>query len=95
MIPAAKTTPADKRAAMRKTLLEGIRLNARALIDTERTLNNLMCRAVERGIPQTAVAKAAGVSQAHVSRTLAANREANEARKAARASKRAKGRGTV
>lgn len=86
---------ADKKAAMRKTLLEAIRLNARAVIDSQRTLENLMCRAVERGIPQTAVADAAGVSQAHVSRTLAANREANEARKAARRSKRGQGRGTV
>jgi hypothetical protein len=79
---------APKRTAMRKTLLDAVTLNARALRDTERTLNNLMCRAVERGIPQTTVAKAAGVSQAHVSRTVAANRRANEARKAARRSKR-------
>lgn len=86
---------AAKRDAMRKTLLNAVTLNARALRDSERTLNNLMCRAVERGIPQTAVAKAAGVSQAHVSRTLAANREANEARKAARRSKRSRTGGTV
>jgi hypothetical protein len=80
---------------MRKTLLDAVTLNARALRDTERTLNNLMCRAVERGIPQTAVAKAAGVSQAHVSRTLAANRKQNDERNAARRSKRAKSGGTV
>ena len=85
----------DKKTAMRKTLLEAVRLNARALKDTERTLNNLMCRAVERGIPQTAVAQAAGVSQAHVSRTLAANRKANEQRKAARRSRRKSEGGTV
>lgn len=91
----AKTPTPDKRQAMRKTLLDAVSLNARALRDTERTLNNLMCRCVERGIPQTAVAKAAGVSQAHVSRTLAANREAHEARKAARRSKRLESRGTV
>ena len=72
----------------RKTLLGAITLNARAVRDSQRTLDNLMCRAVERGIPQTAVAEAAGVSQAHVSRTLAANRKANEARKATRRSKR-------
>lgn len=92
---AAATKPADKRAAMRKTLLDALKLNARALRDNRTTLDNLICRAVERGIPQTAVAEAAGVSQAHVSRTLAANRKANEARKATRAAKRTKGRGTV
>lgn len=79
----------------RRTLLGAISMNARALRDTERTLANLMCRAVERGIPQTAVAEAAGVSQAHVSRTLAASRKANEARKAARRPKRNREGGTV
>jgi hypothetical protein len=86
---------ATKTATMRKTLLDAVTLNARAVRDSERTLNNLMCRAVEHGIPQTAVAKAADVSQAHVSRTLAANRQANEARKAARRAKRSRTGGTV
>ena len=84
-----------KKTAMRTTLLEAVRLNARAVRDSQRTLENLMCRCVERGIPQTAVADAAGVSQAHVSRTLAANRKANEQRKAARRSKRKSEGGTV
>lgn len=86
----AQTKPAAKKAAMRKTLLNALKLNARALRDNRTTLDNLIVRAVERGIPQTAVADAAGVSQAHVSRTLTAHRKANEARKAARAAKRSR-----
>lgn len=79
----------------RKTLLGAIALNARAIRDSRATLDNLIVRAIERGVPQTAVAEAAGVSQAHVSRTVASGRKANEARKAARRSKRHKGDGTV
>lgn len=77
------------------TLLKAISLNARALRDTQTTLSNLIARAVERGIAQTEVAAAAGVSQAHVSRTLAAYRAVNERRKAARRSKRKNEGGTV
>lgn len=69
-------------AKTRNTLLGAITLNARSIRDSKLTLDNLIVRAVERGIPQMAVAEAAGVSQAHVSRTLAASRKANEARKA-------------
>lgn len=61
----------------------------------DRILNNLMCRAVERGVTQTDVAKAAGVSQAHVSRTLAANRKADDERKARAATRRRSEGGTV
>ena len=82
-------------AKTKTTLLGAIRANARALRDTERTLENLMCRAVERGIPQTAVAEAAGVSQPHVSRTLAAVRKQNEERKAQARSRRKREGGTV
>ena len=79
----------------KKTLLGAIRLNARAVTDSQRTLSNLIARAVERGIAQTEVAEAAGTSQAHVSRTLAAHRKQAEARKAARRSKRNHEGGTV
>jgi hypothetical protein len=76
-----------------RTLLDAIGMNARAIRDSRSTLDNLIVRAVERDVPQTAVAEAAGVSQAHVSRTLAANRKANEARKArARSRRRREGR---
>lgn len=79
----------------KKTLLGAIRLNARSVRDSQATLANLIARAVERGIAQMEVAEAAGVSQAHVSRTLAAYRKQNDARKAARASKRSREGGTV
>lgn len=79
----------------KKTLLGAISLNARAVRDGQATLSNLIARAVERGIAQTEVAEAAGTSQAHVSRTLAAHRRQNEERKAKRRAKsRAQG-GTV
>lgn len=79
----------------RKLLLNSITLNARAKRDTERTLDNLICRAVKSGITQTSVAKAAGVSQAHISRTVAENRQRLADQKAARAAKKAKGRESV
>ena len=74
----------------KKTLLGAIALNARSIRDGQTTLANLIARSVERGISQVEVAEAAGVSQAHVSRTLAAYRKQNETRKAARRSKRTK-----
>ena len=80
---------------MRNTLLAAVTEAAKIKARSDRTLANLICRAVEAGVPQTAVAYAAGVSQAHVSRTLAANRQANEDRRAARASKKARAGGTV
>jgi predicted transcriptional regulator len=79
----------------KKTLLGAISLNARAVRDSQLTLSNLIARAVERGIAQTEVAAAAGVSQAHVSRTLAAYRAENEKRQAARRSRRKSEGGTV
>ena len=79
----------------KKTLLNAIRLNASTVRDSQRTLSNLIARAVERGIAQTEVAKAAGTSQAHVSRTLAAYRKQNEERKATRRAKRQHEGGTV
>jgi hypothetical protein len=87
--------PAPKKVNARRLVLDGITLNARALRDTERTLTILMVRADKIGIPQTAVAKAAGVSQAHVSRTLAAERKRAAARKPPRAAKRGEPRGSV
>lgn len=72
----------------KRTLLTAINLNARAIRDSTRTRDNLIARAVESGIPQTEVAKAAGMSQAHVSRTLASYRKLNEERKATRAASR-------
>ena len=71
----------------KKTLLNAISLNARSVRDSQITLSNLISRAVERGIAQTEVAKAAGTSQAHVSRTLATYRKQNEERKARRRAK--------
>lgn len=79
----------------KKTLLGAISLNARAVRDSQATLSNLIARAVERGISQTEVAQAAGTSQAHVSRTLAAYRRRNEERKATRRSRRKREGGTV
>jgi len=78
-------------AKMRKTLLASVNGAAKTKARSDRMFANLICRAVEHGITQTEVAKAAGVSQAHVSRTIAANRE----RQAARRSKRAESGGTV
>jgi len=72
----------------KKTLLRAISLNASAARSSQRTLANLIARAVERGITQNEVAQAAGVSQAHVSRTLRDYRKQNEARKAVRRSRR-------
>jgi DNA-directed RNA polymerase specialized sigma subunit len=80
-------TPADK-ANARQLILNALTANARAQRDTERLIVNLIVRADKLGIKQTAVAKAAGVSQAHVSRVLAADRKEIEARKATRAAKK-------
>lgn len=86
---------AGKKDTMRATLLEAVRLNARAIRDATSTRDNLICRAAERGISQTTIAAAADLSQPHISRILAANKKANEARKTQRRSKRAKSGGTV
>jgi hypothetical protein len=75
-------------ANMQKTLLAAVKGAAKTKARSDRMFASLICRAVEAGIPQTAVAYAAGTSQAHVSRTVAANRKLNEERKAARRSKR-------
>jgi predicted transcriptional regulator len=82
-------------AKTKTTLLNAIALNARTIRDSRRTLDNLICRAVERGITQGEVAKAAGVSQAHVSRTLDSTRKANETRKAQAATRRKREGGKV
>lgn len=79
----------------KRTLLGAITLNSRAIRDSRLTLDNLIARAVERGIPQQEVAQAAGVSQAHVSRTLAAYRKQTEARKARARSRRRREGGTI
>lgn len=84
-----------KKDTMRAALLEAVRLNARAIRDATSNRDELIVRAVERGIPQTAVAEAADLSQPHISRIVTANKKANEARKAARRSKRSKSGGTV
>lgn len=78
-----------KRAAMRKTLLSAVSGAAKTKARADRMFENTMLAALKHGIPQTTVAEAAGVSQAHVSRTLTAARNADTARKAARAAKRA------
>jgi CRP-like cAMP-binding protein len=75
-------------AKTKKTLLAAVSGAAKTRERSERMFDNLICRAVEQGITQTEVAAAAGVSQAHVSRTLAANRKQNEARNAARRERR-------
>ena len=80
---------------MRETLLTAVRLNARTIKDATRTRDNVICRAAERRIPQTVIAEAAGLSQAHVSRIIARHRAANDARKAARRSRRKSESGTV
>lgn len=95
MTPPTETPPAGKRANARKLILDALTLNARALKDTRRLIDNLIVRADKDGIPQTAIAKAAGVSQAHVSRTLAANRKTLEARNASSAANRRKRRERV
>lgn len=82
-------------ANMRKTLLAAVSGAAKTKARSDRMVENTMLAALKHGIPQTAVAKAAGVSQAHVSRTLAAARRQDLARKAVRRSKKEKGRGTV
>lgn len=82
-------------ASMRKTLLAAVKGAAKTKARSDRMFENTMLAALKHGIPQTVVAEAAGVSQAHVSRTLAASREADEARKAARRSKRSRAGGTV
>lgn len=83
------------KAETKKMLLTAITLNCRAIADSTRTRDNLIARAVERGITQTEVARAAGMSQAHVSRALAAYRRANEERKAKRRAARRNEGGTV
>lgn len=85
MTPSSSARPSRKRVDTHKLLLDAIALNARALKDTQLLLTRLIVRAAKSGVPQTAIAKAAGVSQAHVSRTIAADRQANGRRKAARA----------
>lgn len=82
-------------ASMRRTLIAAVSGAAKTKARSDRMFENTMLAAVKHGIPQTEVAKAAGVSQAHVSRTLAASRRQNETRKAARRSKRGESRGTV
>lgn len=79
----------------KKTLLDSITLNARALQSTRIVLDGLIRRAVRSGIPQTTVAKAAGVSQAHVSRVAAAGGKTSKARKPARRPKASREGGTV
>lgn len=95
MTSAPKNTRVGTKANARKLLITALEANARALRDTERTLTNLICRASKSGIPQTTIAQAAGVSQAHISRTLAANRALQAARKEQRAAKKAGSDGSV
>lgn len=71
-----------KPAGPQATLLNALRLNDRAIRDATITRDNLIIRAARSKVPQTKIAEAAGLSQAHVSRILAAHRKATEARKA-------------
>lgn len=82
-------------AKTKRTLLAAVSGAAKTKERSDRMFANLIVRAVEAGLPQTEVAEAGGVSQAHVSRTLAANRKANDARRAARRAKRKSEGGTV
>jgi hypothetical protein len=87
---AAATKQAGMSPAMRRTLLAAVSGAAKTKARTDRMYENTMLAALKHGIPQTVVAAAAGCSQAHVSRTLSAARRADEDRRAARRSKRAK-----
>ena len=82
-------------AATRRTLIAAVTGAAKTKARSDHMLTNTMLAALKHGIPQTDVARAAGVSQAHVSRTLAAARKGDAARKAARRAKKESGRGTV
>lgn len=81
--------------ARRSLLLAGIEDAAKIARKAQATLDNLIVGAAKHGVTQTDAARAAGVSQAHISRTLAANRKLIEERKARRASKRKHEGGTV
>lgn len=74
----------------KKTLLAAVHGAAKTKARSDRMYDNCILTALKHGVTQTEVANAAGVSQAHVSRLAAANRQAQEARKAQRRSKRAK-----
>lgn len=82
-------------AKTRKALLAAVSGAAKTRARSERMFDNLICTAVKEGLTQVEVAQAAGVSQAHVSRTLAARRKQNEERNAARRSRRQREGGTV
>lgn len=82
-------------ANMRRTLLAAVKGAAKTKARSDRMYENAMLAALKHGVQQTAVAEAAGVSQAHVSRTLAAARKSDAERKAARAAKRGRNGGTV
>lgn len=79
----------------KKLILGALASCVKSIANCTRQRDNLIARAVERGIPQAQVAKAAGMSQAHVSRVASASRKHTEERKATRAATKKNEGGTV
>lgn len=81
--------------ATKRTILNAVSSSVRSLANITIQRDTLIAKAVEAGATQTEVAKAAGMSQAHVSRVLAAYRKDVAERKAARSPRARSEGGTV